>query len=158
MDYPRDQVEHVCHSVAPFFRLAPNCRALGFTVLNTWVKEALQHAKRPLATSLRRASQMQIGHTSGLGCFESELRRPPAKCSLYRGGRYRMAIGRAQICAMSSISSESFVNGVHISLLSQPHWSTAVPRLDRLICFRSQGPVIEWRILGGKKLEAKWYQ
>ncbi len=63
-----------------------------------------------------------------------------------------MAMGsRAHIWARSSMSSESFVNlkGVHISLLSQPHLSTAVPRFDHSICFGSQGPVMKLYVAGG---------
>jgi hypothetical protein len=52
-------------------------------------------------------------------------------------------MGRKRCAARLSMRSLSALNGSHISRLSHPHWSTAVPVVDLLSVRLSQSPVMK---------------
>ena len=111
----------------------------------------------PRPAMRRQQSVTHIGRIPGFGNLDSATSRPPAKCARYAAGRRPAATGLIQARAISSIRASLCSRGSHISRLSHPHWSTAVPRLERLICCRTQAPSMNAKssMFGGEKAGRK---
>ncbi len=103
----------------------------------------MQCERRPLEAKLHHTSVTLMGLMSSFGALDNAAILPPAQCALCFWGRYPAAIGRIQSLATSLRNEGSLRMSHHIFLLSQPHWSTAVPSLALQICLPSHGPSIK---------------